>query len=824
MQQAFITSKAEADLFACRMGEGKSAALVWCPWYHTQQNPGAHWAIIRDTWENLRDTTLKEFLKWFPDGVAGDFVKNTKTWTWKCEGMRGDVVFIGMDVQQDATKLQSRELAGFCIDEPAPAAVQGGVSEFIFDTAMTRLRQPGMKWYGAKLAENNPDESHWTHRRFVAPGYNGDSKVEIPKMQTHGFSFFQTARPENLDNLPPGYYENMKLRYDRAGRPDLAARFAEGEFGFQQPGEPVTPEFNRRIHVKSSLPVLDAPVVLCWDFGHNPTCLISQISPMSNWLFPEAWVGEGIGTLELIRDVIAGRLEDRFKGLPLSHTGDPAGGQRSDASIEISAVKVIKDQLGGRWRPGPKDWHARRDPAKRVLGLLRNGTGLVQIDEELAKPLWHALRGGWHYQIHSTGLVSDKPKKDIHCVDDQTEILTREGFRSVGEIREGCESWGYDLDSRKLVPDRIKHINDHRGESSLLLIENNSMSMALTPNHRSIASHGQFYHGGPVRWAGCGFIEAERLNSSYGIPHIAGEQVDKRWRVLSDPFVRLCAWVMTEGYYRKDGSREIWISQSLPAHPGYCDQIRGLVELFGGRIQVHAGKMSAIVTGDTAWMVRHLLPGKVPGREFIEALRTPERLLFLLESVKGDGIHSAGTLGVVEGSLTRKIFWKHFSGSVSLACSSDAEASAVQHLAVLSGLNSRNFGITRHHNYHRVALKRYRNYGHVGNMRRSEIKVDRVWCPTTESGTWIARRNGTIWCTGNSHPGDAFGYAAAVEFPGGERKGAKFSGGIPVRTPAYFRNARGSQPPYSDPYDDSPHDPVPPASIPAHGEPMKGMG
>jgi hypothetical protein len=235
--------------------------------------------------------------------------------------------------------------------------------------------------------------------------------------------------------------------------------------------------------------VLDAPVLLCWDFGHNPTCLISQISPMSNWLFPEAWVGNGIGTLELIRDVIAGRLEDRFKGLPISHTGDPAGGQRSDASIEISAVKVIKEQLGGRWRPGPKDWSARRDPAKRVLGLLRNGTGLVQIDEELAKPLWHALRGGWHYQIHATGLVSDKPKKDIH-----------------------------------------------------------------------------------------------------------------------------------------------------------------------------------------------------------------------------------------------------------------------------------------------------------------------------------------------SHPGDAFGYAAAVEFPGGDRKGPRISGGIPVRAPAYFRNARSRQPAYPDPYDDSPHDPVPPASIPAHGEPMKGMG
>jgi hypothetical protein len=414
MQQAFITSKAEADLFACRMGEGKSAAIAWCIWYHTINNPGAKWAVIRDTWENLRDTTLEEFLRWFPDGVAGNFVKSTKTWTWNCEGLSGKIYWLGMDVEQDAAKLQSRELAGVCLDEPAPAAGQGGISEFIFDAAMTRLRQPGMKWYGVKLAENNPDEGHWTHRRFVEPGYKGDPNIKLPELQTRGFNFFQTVRPENLKNLPDGYYETMANRYDEAGRPDLKARFAEGEFGFQQPGEPVTPEFNKSIHVKPSLNVLDSQLYCCWDFGHNPTCLISQITPMTNWNFLEAYVGDGIGTLELIEDIIKGRIEERFKGLPISHYGDPQGKQRSDASIEITAVKVIKDHLGGRWYPGPREWGERRDSAKRALGLLRNGTGLVQIDEKRAKPLWHALRGGWHYQKHNNGMISTQARKDIN--------------------------------------------------------------------------------------------------------------------------------------------------------------------------------------------------------------------------------------------------------------------------------------------------------------------------------------------------------------------------------------------------------------------------
>jgi hypothetical protein len=135
---------------------------------------------------------------------------------------------------------------------------------------------------------------------------------------------------------------------------------------------------------------------------------------MTNWNFLEAYVGAGIGTLELIEDIIKGRIAERFKGLPISHYGDPQGKQRSDASIEITAVKVIKAQLGGRWYPGPRGWPERRDSAKRALGLLRNGTGLVQIDEKRAKPLWHALRGGWHYKKHNNGQISDLPRKDIH--------------------------------------------------------------------------------------------------------------------------------------------------------------------------------------------------------------------------------------------------------------------------------------------------------------------------------------------------------------------------------------------------------------------------
>src|SRR5258708_1305665 len=127
IQKKFIESRAKADLFSSRMGEGKSAALAWSAFYHTRHNPGASWALIRDTWENMQATTQKTFFEWFPPGVMGEYHHTKKIFKWASGVAQGEVQFLGMDDPQDASKLMSRELAGFGIDEPAPAIGSGGV-------------------------------------------------------------------------------------------------------------------------------------------------------------------------------------------------------------------------------------------------------------------------------------------------------------------------------------------------------------------------------------------------------------------------------------------------------------------------------------------------------------------------------------------------------------------------------------------------------------------------------------------------------------------------------------------------------------------------
>lgn len=398
MQKGFITSQAKADLFSSRRGEGKSAGLAWACFHHTRLNPGADWMFVRDTWENMQKTTMKEFFKWFPPGVYGTFHQGQKLFTW-AEGVgKGTVNFTGMDDPHDASKLLSRELAGIAMDEPAPAVGSTGIDEMIFDLGLSSLRQQGMKTYAMKLAENNPDESHWTYRRFVTA-------------KEPDFVLWQPSRPENEQNLPPGYYADLRRMW--AHRPDIVRRFVEGEFGFQAEGKAVTPQWSDRLHLATGLHPLKSEVYMLWDWGLNPTAIFTQLSPMGYWLILDALVGDGIGVEELL-PTVKSLLATRYSRLPLRHMGDRQGKQREQTSSYRNAVQAMLRELGGTWKPGPVKWEPGINALQSVLSRTIQGRGVVQVDRERASQVWWALRGGWHYHVARTGLVSTEAKKNIH--------------------------------------------------------------------------------------------------------------------------------------------------------------------------------------------------------------------------------------------------------------------------------------------------------------------------------------------------------------------------------------------------------------------------
>lgn len=320
---------------------------------------------------------------------------------------------MGVESDEDASKIASMPLGAFAIDEPSGAAGESsGVSEFIFETAQAQLRQPGMNWYACKLAQNNPDESHWTYKKFWDPGTPADPGMELLPLQESGYRTWQTKEPENLAHLPPGYYEKMARTW--ADRPDLVRRFVDGKHGFQQQGVPITPEWNDELHLARDLrPVPGAPLQLLYDGGLNPTCIITQVTPQGNWNFLEAFVGSGIGMFELVEDVVKPALRSRYRGYRWTHIGDPNLRMREQSSSKQSAARVIVKELGGRFIQGAVKEAARIDPLRAILRKVKDGRGVVQVDRDRCRTVWHALRGGWHRHVQRTGVVG-QIKKNIH--------------------------------------------------------------------------------------------------------------------------------------------------------------------------------------------------------------------------------------------------------------------------------------------------------------------------------------------------------------------------------------------------------------------------
>jgi hypothetical protein len=107
--------------------------------------------------------------------------------------------------------------------------------------------------------------------------------------------------------------------------------------------------------------------------------------------------------------------------------------------------------------------------------------------------------------------------------------------------------------------------------------------------------------------------------------------------------------------------------------------------------------------------------------------------LFLETFAKGDG-HFPEDGGVV---ITQK---------------DRGNLSALQAMAVLSGQSSTLYERMGKHDFGVLYVAKTSKRAHKAALTVTPVQLDMVWCPQTEHGTWIARRNGRTFVTGNSRP------------------------------------------------------------------------
>ncbi len=313
----------------------------------------SRWAVVRNTTPQLRDTTIKSWLDWFPTGTLGYYQTTTKTYFIKQGDIDAEVIFRALDDANDVKNLLGLELTGANLAEfrEIPSDIVEGLDGRI--GRYPRMNEGGPTWVGIWGDSNFPEEeSYWW---AMAEGKDPkDLKTDKPnsweffiqppgmiRVQHGDGSCHYVGNPaaENLANLPVGYYENLVV--DKTE--DYIRTYVMCEYGRSKGGKPVHTMFSREMHVSKGpiRPNKDLLLLVSADFGLTPAIVLKQQDALGRVLTLDEIVTFGMGLERAIETKLLPMIRSKYDGFEMFVTGDPSGGTGSQGD-ETSCADVFR--------------------------------------------------------------------------------------------------------------------------------------------------------------------------------------------------------------------------------------------------------------------------------------------------------------------------------------------------------------------------------------------------------------------------------------------------------------------------------------------------
>lgn len=368
----------------------------------------SRWAVVRNTYRELEDTTKRTWDDWF--GPYGSFMRQSMTWTMDLKH-RHEVLFRALDRPQDIGKLLSLEISGAWLNEVRE------IPRAIYDMIQTRIgRYPRRDAYRdnipqfSLLMDSNPmDDFHWYY-----------SLAE--ELKPENAAFFRQAgglseEAENVEHLPPGYYENIALGKDEA----WIKVYVDGEYGFAVDGKPVWPGFRDSLHVsRETLEPDNSRVIVGMDFGLTPAAVFMQQSATGQWRVLSEIVTEDMAA-DAFSDLIKAHVRADFAECDIEYWGDPAGSQRSQTDkntpFAILNAAGIPAQPAYASSEKPNDFDIRQKVVADKLTRLDMASEPALVVSPACKYLRRALAGGYKYrqlQVSGDERYHAEPDKNIY--------------------------------------------------------------------------------------------------------------------------------------------------------------------------------------------------------------------------------------------------------------------------------------------------------------------------------------------------------------------------------------------------------------------------
>jgi hypothetical protein len=405
-----------------------------------QQDPGydgirrSRWAIIRNTYPELKSTTIKTWLSWYPESEVGKIKWDSPiNQLIKFNDVELEIIFLAMDSENDLSKLMSLELTGVYINEAQ------FINKQIFKTCRQRVnRFPSKKdgakitWSGVIFDTNPPDTDHWLYKMF---------EENIPD----GYKLFKYDSPLiKLNSIPDndkkyaisnngGIYINNDVDYrDVQNDPNYWLNLVSGssdeeikvnlmgQYGIVISGKPVHETYNDRFHYadKPLQANKNIELGLGWDFGLTPACAIVQLSVDGKLqVIDELW-SEDMNLRDFTSNIVIPHLDRNYPWWRTNYisVNDPAGsvGSQTDGK----ACEEILYELGIKSFSAAKNNNPtpRRDGLKYFLGRMTSGSPAFIVSNKCSM-IRKGLMGSFQYSRLKVGgqdKYHEKPLKNIY--------------------------------------------------------------------------------------------------------------------------------------------------------------------------------------------------------------------------------------------------------------------------------------------------------------------------------------------------------------------------------------------------------------------------
>lgn len=386
--------------------------------------------IVRNTNQQLQDTTLNSWFTWFKPGQAGTWEITRKQFTLRFGDVECEVLFRPLDTPQDVARVLSLEVTFAIVDEfvEIPQAIINALSARCgrYPSAV----MGGATNWGMWGSSNPSTEDNWwfdylhNGEGVIQPGDStslylraaNDNRNARYFLQPSGFSPFA----ENTENLPGGrgYYENQAKNKSEA----WVKQFLEAEWGFSVAGRPVVQSFNARTHVSKTPLRFDPNLLLIGGFdpGLGGAAMIFGQEDLEGRLHVLGeLITSGVGAERFVGERLKPYLARRFPELRQGEfiiAPDPAANNRSpnDESTIVARIKrhfPVSIESNNRLP-------LRLDAIDHFCTRMAYGLPSLIVDERHCPILIRALKGGWRYALDKKeeirGGSEAKPEKNAY--------------------------------------------------------------------------------------------------------------------------------------------------------------------------------------------------------------------------------------------------------------------------------------------------------------------------------------------------------------------------------------------------------------------------